>query len=209
MQDYVVQAGDTLSGIGKAFKVPYPLLANINGIEGSVIGAGSTLRVVQGPFHILVLRGTRKLRLYCRGTWVREYTVAVGKTGNETVLGEFLVRTKMQNPAWTNPDTKEVVPFGDKGNPLGTRWIGVTDGIGIHGTWEPESLGKAASRGCIRMRNADVEEVFALVVRGASVVKIVKGPGPGAGGGKRGKNPPNAVEKGTETDDEKRGEVND
>jgi len=55
-------------------------------------------------------------------------------------------------------------------NPLGTRWMGLGyKGYGIHGTNRPHSIGKAASHGCIRMRNHDVEELFELVQVGDPV----------------------------------------
>jgi lipoprotein-anchoring transpeptidase ErfK/SrfK len=57
-----------------------------------------------------------------------------------------------------------------KNNPLGTRWMGLGyKGYGIHGTNVPSSIGKAASHGCIRMRQHDVEELFALVDVGTTV----------------------------------------
>lgn len=170
---YVVQPGDTLSGIGKAHLVPYPLLAKINGLEGTCIHAGAPLAVVEGPFHVLVKRNEKRLHLYCGGVLVETWPVAVGRPGYETKLGEFRVRTKMDKPDWTDPANRRVVPFGDPENPLGTRWIGFAEGLGIHGTWEPESMGREASHGCIRMRNEDVEVLFDLLVRGESVVKIV------------------------------------
>jgi lipoprotein-anchoring transpeptidase ErfK/SrfK len=62
-----------------------------------------------------------------------------------------------------------VVPPG-KGNPLGTRWIGISKkGYGIHGTNSPKSIGRAASLGCIRLRNEDVEELFEMVSVGDAV----------------------------------------
>jgi lipoprotein-anchoring transpeptidase ErfK/SrfK len=122
---------------------------------------------------VIVLRASRTLRLYCGGTFVKAYSVAVGKPGTETVLGEFSVRTKMRNPAWTDPETGSVVAFGTRENPLGTRWIGFTQGFGIHGTWEEETVGKNASHGCVRMLNRDVEELFDFLVRRESTVKIV------------------------------------
>ena len=73
-----------------------------------------------------------------------------------------------------------MVPFGDKENILGTRWMSLTAtgetpparGYGIHGTWEPATLGKQSSAGCIRMRNSDVEELFMLVPEGTPVTIV-------------------------------------
>ncbi|MHC4780394.1 MAG: L,D-transpeptidase family protein [Planctomycetota bacterium] len=172
--DYRVQPGDTLSKIGKIHGVTHIFLANINSVEGSRIAADSVLKVVKGPFHALVSRESRQLRLYCGGRFVKEYLVAVGREGCETLLGEFRILTKAVNPDWTDPETRKVVTFGSKDNPLGTRWMGFAAGYGIHGTWLPESLGKASSSGCVRMANGDVEELFDLLVRRESVVKILE-----------------------------------
>jgi L,D-transpeptidase catalytic domain len=56
---------------------------------------------------------------------------------------------------------------------VGTRWMGLSQkGYGIHGTNEPRSIGKAASHGCIRMGQKDLEDLFALV-RSGDTVEIV------------------------------------
>ena len=74
---------------------------------------------------------------------------------------------------WYSPEG--VFPFGHPKNVLGTRWIGFEEkeglyGYGIHGTAEPESIGKAESNGCIRLRNEDVEELFDFVETKTKVV---------------------------------------
>lgn len=63
------------------------------------------------------------------------------------------------------------VPYGDPGNPLGTRWIAWDgrQGFGFHGTWSPETVGTAASDGCIRLRNEDVERLFEILPQGAEI----------------------------------------
>ena len=55
-------------------------------------------------------------------------------------------------------------------NPVGDRWMGLSKaGYGIHGTNEPNSIGKAASHGCIRMAKKDLEEMYELVSVGDTV----------------------------------------
>ena len=64
-----------------------------------------------------------------------------------------------------------MIPSG-KDNPVGTRWIGLSQkGYGIHGTNAPRSIGHAASHGCIRLRNRDVEKLFTMLQVG-DVVEI-------------------------------------
>jgi lipoprotein-anchoring transpeptidase ErfK/SrfK len=56
------------------------------------------------------------------------------------------------------------------GNPLGTRWIGTTaPAIGLHGTYATETVGTAASHGCMRMYIADVEELYEEVTLGMPI----------------------------------------
>jgi lipoprotein-anchoring transpeptidase ErfK/SrfK len=69
----------------------------------------------------------------------------------------------------------------DPKNPLGEFWIGLegVDGnavgqesYGIHGTIEPDSIGKMASLGCIRMLNDDVAVLYEMLVEGKSIVVV-------------------------------------
>ena len=73
--------------------------------------------------------------------------------------------------------TGKSIPGGTPGNPLGKYWIGFwTDGknwIGFHGTPNPETVGTAASHGCLRMYNKDIEELFKVVSLG-TLVTVVK-----------------------------------
>ena len=110
----------------------------------------------------------RKLALLQDGQVVREYSVAVGAMVSESPSGDFKITTRLTNPTYYHPH--KVIPPG-KSNPLGTRWIGLDKkGYGIHGTNEPGSIGKAASHGCIRMRRADLEELFTMVRSGDAVI---------------------------------------
>ena len=101
------------------------------------------------------------------------FEVGIGKDGG-TQLGEYQVGDKKEDPMWFRQGQKPV-PFGSPENPLGTRWIawlspaGETTGLGFHGTNQPESIGKDESQGCIRMRNADVEELFEILPKGAAI----------------------------------------
>jgi lipoprotein-anchoring transpeptidase ErfK/SrfK len=74
-----------------------------------------------------------------------------------------------------------VIEADDPANPLGEFWIGLTgidghavgkESYGIHGTIEPDSIGKQASMGCIRMGADDITMVFELLVEGKSTVIV-------------------------------------
>jgi lipoprotein-anchoring transpeptidase ErfK/SrfK len=119
------------------------------------------------PMRLELNLAKRRVTLYQNDQVFKSYPVAVGKAGWGTPTGNFAVKTKYRNPPWQNPFKGYVVPGGDPENPLGRRWMGFwTDGknwIGFHGTPNRESVGTAASHGCVRMYNEDIEELFELV----------------------------------------------
>jgi lipoprotein-anchoring transpeptidase ErfK/SrfK len=131
--------------------------------------AGSSQPAVTRDVVVLVSIPDRKLALIENGKVTRIFPVAVGKESTPSPTGEFTVVTRVVAPTYYHPGV--VIPAGPQ-NPLGTRWIGLSQkGLGIHGTNEPRSIGKAASHGCIRMRRADLEQLFA-VLRPADPVLI-------------------------------------
>jgi lipoprotein-anchoring transpeptidase ErfK/SrfK len=98
---------------------------------------------------------------------VKVYETAVGKPSTPSPVGEFTVINMVSNPVYKAHG--QDVAAGAK-NPVGTRWIGLSKrGYGIHGTNAPKSIGRDASHGCIRLRNKDVEELYALVSVGVPV----------------------------------------
>ena len=117
--------------------------------------------------RIVVSISDRRLALLEDGRVVKIYPVAVGAAATPSPEGSFTVIQRLTDPAWYTPG--KVVPPG-KHNPLGTRWIGLSlKGYGIHGTSNPRSIGRRASHGCIRLRNADVEQLFGMVAVGDPV----------------------------------------
>ena len=116
---------------------------------------------------LLVSLADRKLALVENGSVVKVYDVAVGAKASPTPAGAYQIVNRIPDPTWYGP--KQVVQPG-KRNPLGTRWMGLSlKGYGIHGTNNPRSIGRMASHGCIRMRNADVEDLFERVNVGDAV----------------------------------------
>jgi len=116
---------------------------------------------------VLVSIPDRKLALFENGKVVRIYRVAVGKTSTPSPVGQFKIVNRITNPTYYHKG--QVIAAG-KGNPVGSRWMGLSaKGYGIHGTNQPNSIGKAASTGCIRIGKKDLEELFALVEVGDAV----------------------------------------
>jgi lipoprotein-anchoring transpeptidase ErfK/SrfK len=119
---------------------------------------------------IVVSLEDRKLALVEDGQTKKIYTVAVGKPSTPSPEGTFTIERRAVNPIYHH-DGKTVLPGPH--NPVGSRWMGLSiRGYGIHGTNEPNSIGKAASHGCIRMAKADLEEFYELVAVGDTVELI-------------------------------------
>jgi L,D-transpeptidase ErfK/SrfK len=111
---------------------------------------------------------SRTLEFFANGTLVKTYPIAIGKPSTPSPLGEFYIFEKEVDPWWFPPRTGEVVPSGPH-NPLGYRWMGFAPQYGIHGTNAPWAIGLAVSNGCIRMHEADVEELYEVVPVGTPV----------------------------------------
>ncbi len=116
---------------------------------------------------VLISLADRKLAVIEDGDVLATFPVAVGAATSPSPTGTFQIVNRVSNPTYYHPDT--VIPSG-KDNPVGTRWIGLNQkGYGIHGTNAPKSVGHAASHGCIRMRNRDVERLFTMLRVGDAV----------------------------------------
>jgi lipoprotein-anchoring transpeptidase ErfK/SrfK len=168
--DYVVQKGDSIGRIASRNGTTAELLQRANLLaQPNLIKVGDRLKVYKGKFSLTVSKSRNDLVAQVDGRFFKRYPVGTGKFG-KTPVGTFVVSDRIKEPVWWRPDGR-AIPYGDKENILGTRWLALkatgqtpdAKGYGIHGTWDPSSIGKAESAGCIRMRNEDVEELFVLV----------------------------------------------
>ena len=108
--------------------------------------------------RVVVSIPDRKLAVIENNEVVQVFAVAVGAPATPSPVGTFTVVNRVANPTYYHPGT--VVAPGPR-NPLGTRWIGLSQkGYGIHGTDNQASVGFAKSHGCIRLRTADIERLF-------------------------------------------------
>lgn len=105
---------------------------------------------------IVINKAMNRLYYYSNGKFERHYPVATGREPDLTPEGDFRIIIKIANDAGLGAESV-----------FGTRWMGLEvpgdeDGTryGIHGTNEPDSIGKHASAGCVRMSKADVEELY-------------------------------------------------
>jgi len=127
---------------------------------------------------ILVDLSQRKLRLYDHSTMLKRYGIAIGMPRYPTPRGKFKIIAKAKNPAWYNPGSAwasnmpSYIPPGPT-NPLGTRALYLNSpGIRIHGTHKTWTIGTAASHGCMRVANSNIEKLYPMVPVGTPVFII-------------------------------------
>jgi lipoprotein-anchoring transpeptidase ErfK/SrfK len=131
--------------------------------------APATAAIATAPRRIIVSIADRRLVVVERDQILAAFPVAVGAPTSPSPVGTFTVINRVANPTYYRPGT--VIPPGPR-NPIGTRWIGLSQkGYGIHGTDAPSSIGYAMSHGCIRLLNADVERLFEQV-RAGDIVEL-------------------------------------
>jgi lipoprotein-anchoring transpeptidase ErfK/SrfK len=128
------------------------------------------------PAVLIVDRASFKLTLYKNLKKAKTYGIAVGQVGLDTPAGLYSIQNKAVNPAWHVPNSDwagdlagKVIAGDDPSNPIKARWMGIYDGVGVHGTSDDASIGSAASHGCIRMHIPDVEELYDQVPVGAPI----------------------------------------
>lgn len=162
-----VNYGENLSSIAKKYNVAPDRISRVNGLKSrNAIRAGQELRVIQGRVKMVVSKTRFNMDVYIGAYFFKRYPVGLGRGGNTPIVVTQVSRSMAKNPDYTNPDTGELVAASDPKNPIGTRWIGLQmgRGYGIHGTREPDSIGKESSNGCVRMLNENVEELYDFVM---------------------------------------------
>ena len=156
-------------GLKQSWMAAVAVMAMIAGFSDAGHSQTATLPGERAKRTVLVSIPDRKLAVIEDGDVIATFSVAVGANESPSPTGEFQIISRVANPTYYRPGT--VIPSG-KDNPVGTRWIGLSQkGYGIHGTNAPRSIGHAASHGCIRLRNRDVEKLFAMLQVG-DVVQI-------------------------------------
>ena len=158
---HTVQQGETLSQIARDFRTPLSKIISANpSINPNILYIGQSITIPGFPdpntlpYQIEVSINNRRLRLLRDGILQKEYPIAVGRIVYNTPVGDFIIINKAPNP----------------GGPFGTMWMSLSkEHYGIHGTNDPSSIGRAVSRGCIRMNNKDVEELARIIPIGTPV----------------------------------------
>lgn len=168
---YEVQKGDTLAKIAKRFSSTQDMIVKANNLKNpQVVPLGRKLKVHNEKFSIVVDKSQNILTLKSADKIVKTYRISTG-VNNCTPAGNFKIVNKIIDPPWYTAGN--VIPADSPKNILGSRWLGLSEqGYGIHGTIEPQSIGKQVTSGCIRMRNLDVEELYQIVPEGTEVVIV-------------------------------------
>ena len=129
------------------------------------------------PGTILINTAERRLYLVLANGQALRYGIGVGRDGFRWA-GTHRISAKKQWPSWTPPSQmlarRPDLPrhmAGGIDNPLGARamYLG-TSLYRIHGSNEPDSIGRATSSGCIRLTNEDVIDLYNRVKIGATVI---------------------------------------
>lgn len=178
-----VAAGQTLSRIGRTAGISADLLVRLNpGVDPRRLAIGARLAVLDAatvPLRIEVHLGLRRLTVWRGPVLVMGCAVGIGAGGTPTPVGDTRIAVRAKDPEWRDPATGRVHPPGSPGNLLGGYWLGFDPGpdrrfasIGCHG-WTGEDpgrwLGQGGSRGCLRLAQADLRDLFDLVLQGTAV----------------------------------------
>jgi len=187
---YNIQPGDRPVRFAYKFDTTWEFIARVNGIKDARrLRQGQTLKIIKGPFHAVVSKTTFMVDLYLgspgdKGSlYVRSFPCGLGRQGS-TPTGTWMLQPqgKLKNPKWWGTADEPAREAGDPLNPIGKFWMGLNgtegdavgkEGFGIHGTIDPDSMGKEMSHGCIRLVNDNVEQLYEVLIDGKSTV-IVK-----------------------------------
>lgn len=192
---YTFKSGEVLARVERSLKlhVPPQMMLKINGLrEANDIRAGQSLKLINGPFHAIVYKSKFRMDLFLQRddqppVFVKRLTVGLGRDGS-TPVGQWRVAfgKKLHHAPWNPPPSSTfhgAIQWGEPNYPLGTEgyWISLEgmddatrrfDGYGIHGTNDPASIGKAASLGCVRLSDPDIDFVYSLLYEKWSTVEV-------------------------------------
>lgn len=131
------------------------------------------------PMRLVVSLSARELSVVEDGDVVQTYGIAIGRPRHPTPTGRFRTGDIVWNPSWTPPPTdwarnKRYQPPGAAANPMqGVKIYFKAPYYYIHGTNNPESIGEAASHGCIRMTPEDAVSLARRIQRAGGGVPLL------------------------------------
>lgn len=188
---YSARYEDTLMDIARTYNLGYAELIAANpGVDPWLPGLGT--RILLPTAHVLpdaprqgVVVNLSDQRIYWfagAGQLIRTFAIGIGQEGLGTPIGSTSVVRKKENPTWTptpekrkeDPTLPAVVPAGPD-NPMGAfaMYLGWPL-YAIHGTNEPDAIGRRVTRGCIRLYPEGIEELYRMVPVGTRVTVVAQ-----------------------------------
>jgi len=142
-------------------------------VAAAPVAAPAAARPVATTLRLQADLAERTLYVWAGDSLLHLFPVAVGKTGHATPTGSFTIDRVIWNPDWVPPDAKwargkRARGPADADNPMqAVKLFFREPDYYIHGTNRPETVGSAASHGCLRMRPEDAAELARLVMEHA------------------------------------------
>ena len=176
---HVVRKGDSLLKLALKYKTTVDAIRLSNALKSDVVKLGQKLTIYPGPWEIIISKKSRQLIL--RHGTTKEFflifDVGIGRM-DSTPKATFKVSGRIRHPQWRTSDGR-IYPYGSPENQLGKYFIKLAPtgdssptlvGYGIHGTPDESSVQRSLSRGCVRMRNAEIERLFTVVPYNTAVI---------------------------------------
>jgi len=163
--EYIVVRGDSIARISLKTKDPAELIFKANGLDSLTIQPGRKLVIPKGQFSLLINTKRGDLTLINNGSFFRWYKPLEIKLPAKIPLGQFKTREKI---AWADGIR---VAFGEKKYLGSSRWIVVNDiGVTLYSETNPQTPNAQKPANGIMLSPADMEELFALVVKDTPVI---------------------------------------
>jgi LysM repeat protein len=167
--NYVAKSGDSFEKIAARAGISVNLLTDLNNLARGckTLQIGQNLKLPKGAPRVVVSKSEYCASLYFGNNLVRQYVVAHGKNNN-TPEGRAKVTNMCVDPEKTSRGAND--PTAE----MKLRWIGLSkfgerSGFGLHGTQYPDSIPGQTSKGCIRMKDEDVVELYDMLRPGNEV----------------------------------------
>jgi len=174
---HVVQNGENLEDIARQYQVSSALLAKINGLSNPrFLPSGTRLKVLRGPFQAIVQPSRFCLVLKIQDLYAGVFPIGIGRDV-PLPRGELIVQLHVLNPPYYGPDGTSFAA-SDPQNPYGKRWIDLGGHFGLHGTNDPNLIGRENARGCLALHPRDLDDLADLLSLGSRVTILDENAGP-------------------------------
>jgi lipoprotein-anchoring transpeptidase ErfK/SrfK len=191
-QQLTLAYADVLELVAERYHASPRLVRRLNpAVDWDAVDAGSVITVPAVERAVFAGKAAQiKIRLEAReleavtadGRVVAHFPVSIARKAEKRPVGELRVTTVIADPNYTfdpevYPESEEAKQLGRKlivppgpNNPVGRAWIGLNlPGYGIHGTPDPEKVGRTESHGCFRLANWDAVALTTLITSGVPV----------------------------------------